>query len=307
MSNPNLEDTENSKSGKSENQFSVDYIPPKEGFFKKMMVNVFGKTFQNQYIRDGYTFLQQDDYKQAILAFQTAIKDDDANYQGYIGLGEVLIRKGGINNAKNAINYLNEAIKRNPYEYEIYLQIAKIYDKLGRPKDAANERRKLQTVKTLKGNPTNAVANNNMGIILLQQKSYVKAVEYFSKAIKFDPEYEVAQVNQAKAIYHIASKEKNEQKREKYLSRCIQLTEKILKKHENAEVAVVAARAYILLDECDRAMELCDLAYQLEPSLKEVFSTKQIINEKQAKISEASLNYEGYKSLEAEEKKYKKE
>ena len=56
----------------------------------------------------------------------------------------------------------------------------------------------------------------------------------------------------------------------------------------------------------EKALQFCNQAYGIDPSMKEILATKRVIEEKLGNIVNASQAFEDYQQLEKAEKSIKK-
>lgn len=259
----------------------------------------------NSSLKEGEMLLEGGDYSQAIISFQHALAENPKSIDAYIGISKALMKKGGIANSKKAIECLRKGLKADPNSSDVYLNIAEIYDKLGKKKDAATERKKAFTVRALKNDPDNVTTNNNMGVLLLKQNSCDEAIKYFRKSVTIDSKYQLGYTNLSKAWYQKANSTKDSNKKKAMLKQSLSSLEKALALGENAACMLMKAKVLTLTEQYEEALACCDKAYALDPAMKEIYATKKLIHEKNANIDEANLAYDGYKKLEkveAEEK-----
>ena len=280
------------------------YIPPKkQGFIGKLFS---GKLFsgKNRFVKEGEGFLRKHDYEQATIAFQTALKGDPKCTDAYIGLADVLGKKGGINNFKAAVNMLHKATEIDPFKIRIYDLAYEMYDKLGKKKEAMAEKRKQQIIRTLKTNPNDSVANNNLGVILLRQNKINMAIEYLKKAADNDLSYETGHSNLAKALFQRALKQNDKAEKLKDLDTAGKCLERVLRLGgESPFTLVMMAKILILKESYEEALQLCNRAIAIDNTMKEAYAAKKLIFERTANLAEAGNAYKSYKSLSDAEKK----
>ena len=178
---------------------------------------------------------------------------------------------------------------------------ARVYDLLGMRKEAALEKKKLVVVKTLERDPENPDANNNMGILYLQQNQVPEALDYFNRAIEADSRYDTAMRNMAITYYRLARDESDSAKQEAYLEKARPMIAKALEAAENPLSMVTHARILIMEDNYQEALDTCEKAESIDPALKEVFELKQACLLKLNRLQEATAAYETYRFLNAHE------
>jgi tetratricopeptide (TPR) repeat protein len=92
-----------------------------------------------------------------------------------------------------AITYLVKGLEIYPDYADLYVEMARIYDRKKMPDSAV----KYNTL-ALKMNPTNFTANNNLGSVLLTAGRYREAIPYFTLAMQFNPNFKYAYLNIAR-------------------------------------------------------------------------------------------------------------
>jgi protein O-mannosyl-transferase len=92
-----------------------------------------------------------------------------------------------------AISYLKQGLEIYPDYADLYVEMARIYDRKGSP-DSAVKYNKL----ALSMNPSNFTANNNLGSVLLTAGRYREAIPYFQLAMQYNPNFKYAYLNVAR-------------------------------------------------------------------------------------------------------------
>lgn len=104
----------------------------------------------------------------------------------------------GSKSYKNAAENLQLAIEKGLNNYDNYYKLAMSYVSA-----VMFEKAKDAMIKAIELNPNSYAANINLGVIyrkLLMPKDYLKAVEYYDKAIKINNEIPLAFMNKAEAL-----------------------------------------------------------------------------------------------------------
>ena len=160
------------------------------------------------------------------------------------------------------------------------------------------EKKKLFIAKTLKSDPQNALANNNMGVIQLKQKNYNSAIKFFLAAVKNNKLLDVAQFNLAKALYKKGSTHPSPEKSKDALMRGITELEKLLQKSDDEpEMLLLKAKFLSQLNEPKQALLLCEQVIKLDGTMKEAYATKSVLETKLGNIMDASADYASFQSL----------
>lgn len=260
-------------------------------------VNLFRKESPATYVKQGLKFVDHQNLALATLAFQKALELDGDNVKAFKGLGTVFLKKGGKRNIESALKHYNEAIKRNPFDDRTYAFTAKIYDKLGRLKEATMERKKMMIIKTLESDPKNSVANNNMGILLLQFGEVDKALNHFKSSIKANNQYDVAYRNLAATHYKLADDQEDAEKQKVDLDKAMAYINKALSIDPNVHSLVIQGKIFLLEGRPEEALKVCENAENLDRAHKSIFMLKRIVLEKLNRTKEAQEAFEAYQIL----------
>jgi len=278
------------------------YQKPKRGFMSKLL-NRGGVA--NQYIQDGDLLLKEKNIPHAINAYKTALAEDPYCTEALVGMAKCHEAMGGIKNAKIAVGYYYKALEEDFLQVDIYQAVVQMYLKLGDNKNAHNEKKKLQTVRTLKSNPNNPTANNNLGIIQLIQKQYDASIRSFQKAVKHEGYHSLGQLNLAKAWLQKAMHEKDPTEKKTFLIKSAKEVEAYLNNNKQADGLLLKAKIYMTYGDYQKALGYCNEAFVLDNTMKEILNTKRAIDEKLGNIQDASEAYDAYQSLAKEEIKMK--
>lgn len=133
------------------------------------------------YFMKGMNYKDMKDTARALSSMQTAVEQDKSYYHAYMQLGILTAaRKNPI-----SIQYYKNAIRIQPNSTEAWYAIGKFYQDMGDWENAINTYNAL----VISGNQSK-YANYNLGVIhLMNLKKYQQAADYFSAAIKTDPNY----------------------------------------------------------------------------------------------------------------------
>ncbi len=159
-------------------------------YFVKQYENAFSKINQalkvNENLAKAY-YLKGNIYKEigdtgkAISSLETAIEQDNKNYGTFLDLGLIYAAK------KNALafEYYDNAIRLNPLNSEALYAKAKLFQDMNQIKDAV-----VLYNQILKHDSAHVFSLYNLGAIEFGiNNNPQKAVEFFSKAINFNPKY----------------------------------------------------------------------------------------------------------------------
>ncbi len=266
-------------------------------------MNLFGSKLTKA-IRLGNKLIEQGKNDPAVQVFESILLEDPRNVDSYVGLGTAYMQKGGIKNAKRSIIFYRKALLIDFLQLHIHHKIIKVYDRLGDNRGIMSEKKILFIAKTLKNDPNNALANNNMGVIQLKLKSYGAAIKFFKKAILNDKYMDVAQFNLSKALFQKATMTKDKEYRKQLLIESTNELESVMDKGEpNAETLLLKAKILLHIGQPKAALTFCHRASKVDYSLKEIFATQSLIETKLGEITNASRSYDNFQSLKKAEMK----
>ncbi|MCD4772240.1 MAG: tetratricopeptide repeat protein, partial [Bacteroidales bacterium] len=136
-----------------------------------------GKNVEATMLKDlGDGFLKNHQYQQAITQYTFVLKIIPDMKSAIANLAVAYQKTGKYKNAIISLNYL---LKKDPeYPNIIYYNLAEIYEKLEQPKKAIHNY--LLASETA---PFPAISYQKAGKLLMDQKKYNKAIEYFNDAI----------------------------------------------------------------------------------------------------------------------------
>ncbi|XP_054431974.1 tetratricopeptide repeat protein 6 [Pteronotus mesoamericanus] len=220
----------------------------------------------------GYNLQTQEKFQKAWNHFTIAIEVDPKSYLAYEGRAVVCLQMG---NNFAAIQDINAALKLNTTA-EFLTNRGVIHEFMGQQQNAMKD---YQAATSL--NPTYSLAYFNAGNIYFHHRQFSQASDYFSKALKFDPENECATMNRA-------------------------IANTILKKYEEAKedfanivescpfwAAVYFNRAqlYCCLKQYELAEEDLSKALSLKPNDALIYNLRAEVRGKIGAIEEAMADY----------------
>lgn len=270
----------------------------KRGFLSRVNpLKMFRKESPALFVRQGEGLLENQNLALATMAFQKALTLDPDNAGAFKGLGNVFLRKGGRSNIETALTYYQEAVKRNLFDDQAYAMAAKIYERLGRMKEATLERKKMVIVKTLHADPANPVANNNMGILMLQQQQLAQALDYFKKSIKSNPSYDIAHRNLAATHYKVALAETDDDKKSEQTALAKGYIAKALEINKGVNSMLIQAKIFVLEGRYDEALDIAVTAEEMEEANPDVYALKRQIFDKLNRTTDAQKAFESYQAF----------
>jgi tetratricopeptide (TPR) repeat protein len=256
-------------------------------------INLFRKETPATFVEEGTRLLESRSLRQATAAFEKALELDPEFAPAMRGIGLVTVARGGKTNLQAALAHFQAALKRDPFDDATYNTCAMVYEKLGNANAAVLERKKMTVVKMLQTEPKNAVANNNMGILLMSQQQPDAALSYFRKSIESNPKYDVAVRNLATALYQLGANGPQE-KRGEYQAQAAEAVEKSLALGINFASLLLQSRIKLLAGDADAALEIVTRAQAMDPGNKDGFAVKQMALEKLGRMAEAQVAHENY-------------
>ena len=265
------------------------------GFFAKLNpMNLVRRNNPNALINEGKQHLDNQSYAQAMVSFNRALHIDKNNLPALRGLGKVFFKKGGRANMDTSLKYYQQAIKYHPKDHELYAISAKIYDSLGKRKEATLERKKFVIVRALDADAKNPIANNNMGILFLQQGRAKDALSYFQKSIDSDRNYDIAYRNMAAVYYLMAKDEEDPAKKSDFNSNAREAIEKAVSIAPSVPSLLALARLRLKDGHFDETLSLVEKLDEMAPANKDVYKIKKMALEGLGRFEEAKHANDSY-------------
>lgn len=246
------------------------------------------------YVSQGRDLLDKGSLGQAAVAFQKALEIDPDAAAAHRGIGRLFYKKGGRANYETALKHYQEAIRRNPNDHDLYVITAKIYDHLGKRKEATLERKKFIIVRALEADPHNAVANNNMGIVHLQQGRMPEALDYFNRAVQADKRYDVAYRNLAAAHFQLAKRATEAEQKAQHNSKAREAIEKALEIAPAVPSLMAKARIQMMDGSLEEVLALLARVDEMDPANPEVQRMKKMALEGLGRFEEAKAAQQAY-------------
>jgi tetratricopeptide (TPR) repeat protein len=248
----------------------------------------------DNYIAEGKEFLDSGSMAQATVSFKKALEMDPKCAAAYRGLGKVFFKKGGRSNLETALKHYQEAIKLNPMEHDLYAITAKIYDGQNKRKEATLERKKFVIVRALDADARNPIANNNMGILFLQQGRMDEALDYFNRAVDADRSYDVAYRNLAAAYFQMAKKATDAEKKADCNSKAREAIQKAMDIAPAVPTLMAHARILMMDGSLDEVLGVLERVDQMAPASPDVYFMKKMALEGLGRFEEAKSANESY-------------
>jgi len=236
--------------------------------------------FVEAYSNLGSAYIYFGDYQQAITILEKAIQIDPSFAGAYYNFGFVYTKFG---NFQKAAHYLEKAIQIDPNYAEAYNNLAFTYMKLGDYQKAKESTEKAKTLFQKQGNKQGITAVENIEMMLkkakkldskeeksddakakeyllkgsnfFDNKDYNRAITYYQKAIKIDPNF-VEAYNNLGIVYE---KIGDYEKAISYFKKVIEID------HQYIEAYTYIASIYIRLEDYQKALTYSKKAYQMKP------------------------------------------
>ena len=139
--------------------------------------------------------LVEDDMHEAERLFLLAVEADSSNYLAFYNLG---LLASGQEKLEIARTYLEKALSLKKDDVDILTALGTVHLKAGGVVEAEKLFQKALKI------GENEVLYNNLGTIFFRRKDYLKAKEFYRKALDINPDYQVARENVALANFYLA-------------------------------------------------------------------------------------------------------
>ncbi|HEX7927362.1 MAG TPA: hypothetical protein VF678_07210 [bacterium] len=245
----------------------------------------------------GQQLIDRRSYLQAQNLYQDILRKQEDSLAALRGLGTALMLQGGRSNLLAAQAHLQEVVTREPTDLPVYVALASIYDKLGRTEDADRERRKVAILKRLQQEPDNAAANNNLGILLVQQKQWEPALAAFHKALDKNPKLDVAWRNVAATCYQLAQAEGRPEARGVHVAAGLAAAEKAIALKPNLPSMLTIALLKSIGGDTQAAVDAIAKAQAEHPENKDVYAVMRTVLERAGMFDEALKANEIYAEM----------
>jgi tetratricopeptide (TPR) repeat protein len=133
------------------------------------------------------TWQQMQHWRNSETLFQHALAVTKNNYQAHQGMGNVMLRRG---NMDNAAGHYKEALRIKPDHADVLNNLGLVFMYQGKLEDAMQQYREALQIKPIK-----ARTYNNMGVLFAMQGKTENAIAQFREALRIDPEYLSANKN----------------------------------------------------------------------------------------------------------------
>jgi tetratricopeptide (TPR) repeat protein len=257
----------------------------------------FRKETPQALVERGNRLVDRHSFGSAQLCFHNALALDPGCLPALRGLGTALMLQGGRSQLQAAEACLREVTLREPEDFPVYVALAGIYDKLGRAQDADRERRKLGLLMKLQQQPDNAAANNNLGILLVQQSLLEPARGRFQQAIAIQANLDVAHVNLAATCYRLANSEARPDVKAERIAEGVAAVERAMAIKTTPNTLITLALLKSLGGDTQTALDALAQAQAAQPDNKDVYAVMRTILERMGLFDEALKANEIYTEL----------
>jgi tetratricopeptide (TPR) repeat protein len=241
--------------------------------------------------------LERKSYVQAQHLYQEILSKDEGCLLALRGLGTALMLQGGRSNLLAAQAHLQEVVRQAPEDLPVHVALANIYDKLGRPEEADRQRRIAAILKRLQQEPENPAANNNLGILLVQQKQWERALACFRKALDANPKLDVAWRNVAATCYQLAQAEVRPEARQVHVAAGLAAAEKAIEIKPNLPSLLTIALLKSIGGDTQAAVDVLAQAQAQAPENKDVYAVMRTVLERAGLFDEALKASQIYEEL----------
>ncbi|MDH4121699.1 MAG: hypothetical protein OEV94_08365 [Deltaproteobacteria bacterium] len=249
-------------------------------------------------VKAGKALAEQKGFNQAAMMFGRAVEKDPNFIPAYVAWAEMLIQKGGTQSVKEALAILQKAVMVDRLNETLYIMSAAAYRMLNMKKEEESERKKLGVVKTLATEPTNPLANNNMGVLMLMQDQYEGAMEFFKTAIEANSKYDVAYRNMAMASLKGMGLEQDPVKKKDWMEKAMGFLNRALNINDRSAPNLIAmARLMMIQEKYNDCLTLLDRAEKLDSVNKEIYAIRKAVYMKTNRLEEAQQASALYNSL----------
>lgn len=268
---------------------------PHEGFFARLNpFRMMRRRSVRGQLEDAKDLLDHGSLAQATVTFHKVLKLDPNCVPAYRGLGKVFFKKGGRSNLETSLKYYSEAIRHAPMESDLYAITAKIYDTLGKRKEATLERKKFVIVRALDADARNPIANNNMGILFLQQGRMAEALDYFNRAVQADRNYDVAYRNLAAAYYQMAKRADGPDKKAEYNRKARDSIKRALDIAPTVPTLMAQARILLADGSLEQVLDILRRVDEMDPANPDVHLMMKMAYEGLGRFDEARTAMASY-------------
>ncbi len=294
---------------------------------RNMPPEVAGRLDQNYRARplimDGVIAEGTGDPREAILAWEAALKEDPENVtlrrmmaESYMSMGKWYFER---DDSEEALVYYRRVVELQPPDAKAYLYLGTVHQALNRKADALK-----YFEMALKLKPNDALIHYEMGHAFLSSQSFEEAAKHFTESIKADPVLSGTYASRGYALQHLGKQEEaladynralemDRGNYRVYLDRARVYYEKTdyaraladlntyLEKQENADAFDLRSLVLIHMQEYDRALKDSQRASTLDSRLPLPYYRRGAIYQALGKKAEAIDSYERFLLFPADE------
>lgn len=141
----------------------------------------------DSHLKEGNTFLAQNELSAAIAAYQRALELAPNFVEAHYNCGVAYHQQGHL---KLAVQSYNQALQLYPHLAEAYFNLASAYSDLNRFDES-----ETAYIEVLRLQPENAAAAYNLGLVHKSTGKHYQAIERFEQALQIQPNYAEAANN----------------------------------------------------------------------------------------------------------------
>lgn len=146
------------------------------------------------YLAQGHSYVQQEDYKSAISCYRQAIKQQPQLIDAYLALGDLVSKLG---QSEQAINCYLSGLKQQQHP-KLYFALGNLYQVKEKWSRAA-----LCYQKTVEYDSHHSRACHELGEVLSKQQQWTEAIKAYEKAIAIEPDFSWSHHNLGYALIQL--------------------------------------------------------------------------------------------------------
>ena len=286
-----------------ETQITLERIPkvykrPRKSIFFRMLhpFELVGLDRYHLYIRDAQELMKMGKFVDAAGAYNKASEQKPKSLEAYFGVVECLQALGGESNLALGLKYLKKALLIDYRNLRIYDEIIYINEVLKNKQEALEYHHRRFALRSFLNDKKSAMMQNNLGVMLMKIGLFKESTKYFQKALIADATFFKARMNLAKAWFGWALEVKKPKLKKLYLNNSSAELARIYAE-DDAPTLLLKGKIELHLGNYEEAKKYLELAYRDSPSMREIYATLQIVNERMGNIKEAIDNHDLFNKL----------
>ncbi|MDB5281051.1 MAG: hypothetical protein JWO06_126 [Bacteroidota bacterium] len=240
--------------------------------------------------------------RRGIALMDKAIASDSGNVAFYVKAAELAFIDTSLHgNYLIALNYLDEAIGKDPQNADIYFYKGNVFKEIG---DTTKALSAFQTATEL--NPKFYNAYVQLGL-LLQKRKDKNAEKYLDNAIKVSDKPEDALYAKANMLKEegvgLADANQEAKAKEKFIKAIECFKQVVELDHRNAEACMGIGFTYYQMDSLHEAFRYYEMATRIEPTYAGAYYSQGLVMEELGRTKEAIMYYQNCLNIDANFKK----